>query len=108
MSEDRQLFHLPCHVGCLRHVVGVTYFNWREGDPDEPELYFETLHEPCEGFWMRLWRAWQFVVQKKPIGVDSTLIGTESAKQLCQFLMDYAIEHNKWRDATALQQQEQK
>lgn len=91
---------IPCQVGCLRHVIGVTYFEWnRPHDPDEPELYFETLHEPYESVWKRLYRAWQFVVRKEPMGADSTLVGAHEARRLAVILTDYADEYDKWAES---------
>ena len=85
---------IRCSVGCLRHVIGITYW---DGKDSQPEMYFETLHEPYEGFWMRIWRAWQFVVQRKPMGVDSTLISAEEALRLAQICEEYASECDKWQ-----------
>ena len=95
-EKDERKVLIPCGVGCLRHVIGITWFRWRDGDPDEPEMYFETLHEPYEGFWMRLWRAWQFVVQKKPHGVDSTLVTVKEAQKLIDACKDYQDEWLYW------------
>lgn len=106
LNEERQDSHvvvIQCGVGCLRHVVGITWFKWNEGDPDEPELYFETLHEPYEGFWMRLWRGWQFVVQRKPIGVDSTVVTVMEAQKIIDSCESYKVEWERWKDS-ALQQ----
>ena len=89
---------IPCGVGCLRHVIGITWFRWgaTDGLDDEPELYFETLHEPYERFWMRLWRAWQFVVQKKPYGVDSTVITARQAQNIIDACRAYQDEWIRW------------
>jgi hypothetical protein len=102
MYEPRKIdvnkYVLRCSVGCLRHVVGVTVFEHSgEGwDTDEPEMSFETLHEPYEGFWKRLYRAWRFVVFREPIGVDSSLIGVEDAQKLIQACEDYMTQYEKW------------
>ncbi len=87
---------IQCSVGCLRHVIGVTYFKFRPGDSDEPELYFETLHEPYEPLWGRLKAAWRFVVKREPIGVDSTLVSAAEARKLIDVLFNYANEWKKW------------
>ena len=90
---------IKCGVGCLRHVIGITWFRWYDNDPDEPELYFETLHEPYEGLWMRLYRAWQFVVQKKPCGVDSTVVTVREAQKIVDACKAYQNEWIKWKNA---------
>lgn len=97
-NDDERKVVIQCSVGCLRHVIGVTWFKWREGDPDEPELYFETLHEPHEGFWMRLWRAWQFVVQRKPYGADSTVVSAREAQKIIDALHAYQTEWIRWKN----------
>jgi hypothetical protein len=97
-DDDIKVVILKCSVGCLHHVVGITYFKWNEGDPDEPEMYFETLHEPYENVWMRIYRAFRFVVFREPLGVDSSMIGPVDAGKLIGACSDYIHEWNAWND----------
>ena len=85
---------LGCEVGCLRHAVGITYMNFF--DQDEPELYFETMHIPCEGFWMRLWSAIKFTAGKHRMGCDSTVLGVSQAEELIAVLNKYIKERGEW------------
>lgn len=102
MDEQKHVI-LRCSVGCLRHVVGISYFHWKDWEEDEPEMYFETLHEPYEGFWKRLLRAYRFVVHREPIGVDSTLIGATEARKLAGACFDYIQQHEAWQKKYAHQ-----
>ena len=85
---------LGCEVGCLRHVVGISYMNFF--DQDEPELYFETLHVPYEFFWRRLWSGIKYIVGKHRIGYDSTLLGVSQADELITILNKYIKERGEW------------
>lgn len=91
---------LRCDAGCLRHVVGVTWFDHKgdKWDTDEPEMYFETLHEPYQGVWGRLLAAFWFVFYKVPMGADSSLMGPEQAEQLIAACQQYLKSHASWRD----------
>jgi hypothetical protein len=91
---------IRCDAGCLRHVVGVTWFDHKgeKWDTDEPEMYFETLHEPYQGFWGRVWAAFQFVFYKVPMGADSSLMGVEQAGELIAACQQYLKAHAMWRD----------
>ena len=107
MSTDINKVILPCSVGCLRHVIGITYFKMFDWETDEPEMFFETLHEPYEGFWMRAWRGLRFVFLREPMSSDSTLIGPETAQKLIDACESYIAEHRKWL-ATLQDRREQK
>lgn len=91
---------LKCEAGCLRHVVGVTWFDHagEKWNTDEPEMFFETLHEPYQGFWGRLLAAFLFVFYKVPMGADSTLIGPEQANELIAACQQYLKVYASWSD----------
>lgn len=97
MDNDKEFLALECSCGGLHHIIGVTYYRWNENDPDEPEMYIETLHRPDYGFFQRLWIAIKFVCGRHPINYDSTLVGGTEALELADFCNNYASEHDKWR-----------
>ena len=108
MSIDREFMAIECSCGGLHHIIGVTYWKWNEGDPDEPEMYIETLHRPYYGFWHRLWTAIKYVTKRQPISYDATLIGADSAIELSNCCLGYADEYHKWKHAMTSGGNEQK
>lgn len=110
MTSDVNKVILRCSVGCLRHVVGISYFGKEDApwDNEPPEMYFETLHEPCEGFWARLKSATLFVLRRQPMGSDSTLLDPLQAAKLRDACDQYMQDYSEWEEEQGAARQTQK
>ena len=100
MTEDRQFMMIPCTCMGLHHSIGVCYWSW-DGH-DEPEMYFETLHQPHTRFWRRVWDAIKHIFLQQQIGYDSTLISVDDALRLAEFCKEYAHERVSWESKMRL------
>lgn len=90
---------IKCKVGCLDHVIGITYFKWEENQLfDEPELYFETLHSPYHGFYDRIKQAWNYIFKKNPLSHDCTLISIKDAEKMKHILNTFIVDYRHFID----------